>query len=346
MSTARTRAKLSLFVVVIAASAVIGASYAAVLDIAIRSELSASSLLRGALRGIIIGVTIWSFEMFLRHGPWKKRLRQMPFLTSFSVGAIASTAVLMAAIIVSRALLGNRGLPMAQWFSIGFLRDTVFAFVAVSALHFVIQVRRIVGGRVLTNFILGRYHRPVNEERIFMFVDIVGSTQLAQRLGDVGAHALISRFFFDIAEPVLAFGGETHRYIGDEVVITWPMGDDVANARCIECYVAICDLISAAGPSYQTAFGCIPKFRVGLHGGPVVAGECGDEKREIVYFGDTVNTAKRIEQACRDFDRMMLISGDLLARMKLPPQHHLESLGTTRLRGRNHDLALFSLAVK
>jgi len=43
----------------------------------------------------------------------------------------------------------------------------------------------------------------------------------------------------------------------------------------------------------------VPKFRIGIHGGSVVAGEVGDHKREIVYFGDTINTADGI---CRAVD--------------------------------------------
>ena len=341
--TARMRTRVYLFAAVIAASAVIGAGYAVLLDVVIRSELSPDSLIRGAMRGTMIGVIVWSFEIFLGVGPFCKRLRRAPFATSLVLRTLASTTVLMAAIIASRALLSSRGHPMEQWLSAGFLRDTGFALVAVFGIHFVVQVRRIIGGRVLANFIFGRYHRPVNEKRIFLFLDIVGSMQIAQRLGDTGAHSMIQRFFFDIAEPVLEFGGETHRYIGDEVVITWPMLDHVSNARCLNCYVAICERIAAVGPIYEKEFGIVPRFRVGLHGGPVVAGECGDDKREIVYFGDTINTAKRLEEACRDFDRPILISGDLLAHIELLPNQKIESLGKTVLRGRDHETELFSL---
>src|SRR3546814_12401672 len=52
-------------------------------------------------------------------------------------------------------------------------------------------------------------------------------------------------------------------------------------------------------PLYQQEFGLVPGFRAGLHGGSIVAGECGDDKREIVYFGDTINTAARIQEIGR-----------------------------------------------
>jgi hypothetical protein len=49
-----------------------------------------------------------------------------------------------------------------------------------------------IGGRTLNNLLLGRYHRPVREERAFMAVDIKGATALAERLGDERAHAFIT----------------------------------------------------------------------------------------------------------------------------------------------------------
>ncbi len=75
----------------------------------------------------------------------------------------------------------------------------------------------MVGGRVLFNFLLGRYNRPLREERVFMFLDLAGSTPLAEKMGDLAIHSLIGRFFFDIARPIAEHQGETHRYIGDEV---------------------------------------------------------------------------------------------------------------------------------
>jgi adenylate cyclase len=92
----------------------------------------------------------------------------------------------------------------------------------------VLQIVRIIGGRTLINFVLGKYYRPIREEKIFMFLDLVGSTALAERLGDIGVQTMITRFFFDISEPIIENGGEVHRYVGDQVVVTWPLkaGED------------------------------------------------------------------------------------------------------------------------
>ena len=69
-------------------------------------------------------------------------------------------------------------------------------------------------------------------------------------------------------------------------------------------------------------------MRIVLHAGPVVAGECGDAKLAIVYLGDTLNTAARIEETAKAMRRDCLISDTLLAQLDLPPSLAAEPLGS------------------
>ena len=224
-----------------------------------------------------------------------------------------------------------------------FARDTGYAIFVAFVMQFVLLVRTLVGGRVLTNIILGRYHRPLSEDRIFMFLDVSGSTALAEQFGGVGAYSMISRFFFDVAQETARYGGDTHEYIGDEVVVTWPLESARQNARCLECYFAIRDRMALKAPLYERDFGLVPGFRVSLHGGPIVAGECGDDRREIVYFGDTINTAARIQEMCKELQRALLVSGELLRQMDLQPGYSAISLGEARLRGREKAIEIFAV---
>jgi adenylate cyclase len=69
-----------------------------------------------------------------------------------------------------------------------------------------------------------------------MFLDIAGSTTLAEQMGEVRVHDLITRFFFDIDRPIADHDGEVHSYVGDEVIVTWPLSDDTErNARSLRC---------------------------------------------------------------------------------------------------------------
>jgi adenylate cyclase len=75
----------------------------------------------------------------------------------------------------------------------------------------------------------------------------------------------------------------------------------------------------------------------------VVTGEMGSVKKEIVFLGDTVNTAARIQDLCRQTGDHVLASGDLIDRLELPPGIAKRSLGDLRLRGKGADLALYAL---
>jgi class 3 adenylate cyclase len=105
--------------------------------------------------------------------------------------------------------------------------------------------------------------------RTNFFLDIAGSTALAEKLGDIGVHSLITRFFLDIEEPIWENGGEVHRYIGDEVVVTWPLSQGLKDCACLKCYFDVVDRVDAMGENYERLFGAKPQFLVGIHGKPV-----------------------------------------------------------------------------
>ena len=298
--------------------------------------------LRFAAQGALITFLVFGFEVFVAQGAASESLRRARFVVVLFAKALITTFLIVLAYGIGGLILfRNRFYGAAPLQDLA--RDTAFALCVALVLQFVLMVRDVVGGRVLTNIILGRYHRPLNEERIFMFLDVSGSTALAESMGGLGAYAMISRFFFDVAQETARFGGETHEYIGDEVVVTWPLLGGRENARCLHCYFAICDRMAAKAPLYERDFGQVPGFRVGLHGGPIVAGECGDDKREIVYFGDTINTAARIQQACKAYGQPLLISGDLVRQIELPPDCTATSLGQVKLRGREKEIELFTI---
>ena len=151
-----------------------------------------------------------------------------------------------------------------------------------------------------TSVVLGTYHRPAREQQIVMFLDIAGSTRLAEEMGELRVHDLITRFFFNINEPISDHGGMVHAYVGDEVIVTWPVtGDPEGNARCLRRFFAIEHKVARLAADYQREFDVVPRFRAGLHAGPVIVSECGDTKRQLAYFGDTMNVAARLCEYCK-----------------------------------------------
>ncbi len=337
----RTGRRLRLLANLVGVGAAAGVAYMPFIS----DSPSAAMALRFAAQGSLIVLLTFGFEIFVAQGPASEPLRRAPFAVVLLIKALITTVLIVIAYVIGAAVLFPERFaaqaPLRELF-----RDTGYALAVAVALQFILLARTLVGGRVLTNILLGRYHRPLSEQQIFMFIDVSGSTALAERLGGVGAYSMISRFFFDVAQETARYGGDTHEYIGDEVVVTWPLEDAGSNVRCLDCYYAICDRMARNVPAYTRDFGLAPGFRVSLHGGPIVAGECGDDKREIVYFGDTINAAARMQEVCKELGRALLVSGELLRQMDLRPGYSAISLGEVKLRGREKAIELFTVERK
>jgi adenylate cyclase len=168
-----------------------------------------------------------------------------------------------------------------------------------------------------------------------MFLDLANSTRLAEAMGELRVHDLITRFFFDIDEPISDCGGAVHAYVGDEVIVTWPVTDDPAlNARCVKCFFAIRRKMASLAGDYEAEFGVAPEFRAGIHAGVVVVSECGDAKRQLAFFGDTMNVGARLCEYCKTVSQQLVISGDLLSLMTLPDDLSAGDSSSIEVRGR------------
>ena len=102
----------------------------------------------------------------------------------------------------------------------------------------------------------------------------------------------------------------------------------------MRCFFLFLDQVRARTPEYESRYGVAPHFRAGLHGGRVVVSQLGDVKREIVFSGDPVNTASRIQGLCRTLGADFLVSEDVLQDADLPEGVAATSLGSHELRGK------------
>ena len=109
------------------------------------------------------------------------------------------------------------------------------------------------------------------------------------------------------------------------------------------CVFDIFDVLANSRGRYAADYGAEPQLRAALHAGPLIVGEMGDLKREIVLLGDTMNAAARIENACRTFDKDVIASAPVLRLFTLPADMRAQSLGVVALRGKETELELFAL---
>jgi adenylate cyclase len=123
-----------------------------------------------------------------------------------------------------------------------------------------IQISNSFGYGVLHNFILGRYNKPKEERRIFMFLDLKSSTTIAEKLGHIKYHNLLNDFIDDINDSIIFTKGEIYQYVGDEVTVSWTMKNGIENENCLRCFFNIAGEIENKSSLYLKKYGIVPDF--------------------------------------------------------------------------------------
>lgn len=226
-----------------------------------------------------------------------------------------------------------------------FFRDLVFTTLFVFLAAFAAQVILLVGTRNFSRLILGKYRQPREVFAVFMFVDIRGSTTIAEQLGHERFSAFLRDFFNDISGATHGAKGEVYQYVGDEVVIVWPDAQAVAHPYWLACYEAMKAAVKDAAPVYRQKYGVTPEFKAGVHGGLVVATEVGTLQRAHVYHGDVLNTASRIQAKCNETGFDLLVSESLIAGIGSDRRQDFQRVGVVPLRGKTEDVVVYGLQV-
>ncbi len=222
-----------------------------------------------------------------------------------------------------------------------FQRDFLFAFTFIFMMLFILQIILLVGKANFFRLILGLYHQPREISRIFMFVDLIGSTSIAEKLPNKEFSSFIKDFFYDISDAIMMYGGEVYQYVGDEIIVIWPIRNK--NSKCIRCFFKMVETIESKRSDYESKYGVVPELKAGIHGGKVIVTSVGKQKKEIVYHGDVLNTTSRIEGKCNDLGQKLLLSGELLNYIDLEDEFSVEEKGEIELRGKTDKLSLYGV---
>jgi adenylate cyclase len=223
-----------------------------------------------------------------------------------------------------------------------FVNVFLFGFL-VSITQFMLQVSDKFGPGILWKFITGRYYHPRQEVRIFMFLDLRSSTTIAEQMNSEKFFRLLKEIYTDITEPILTSQGEIYQYVGDEVVVTWPVEKGLAENNCFQCFLRIRQALEQRKEFYNREYDLLPSFKAGLHIGEATVGEIGVIKKDIVYSGDVLNTTSRIQGECNNNNVNLLLSSELLERMQFNDQYEQIALGEIPLKGKKEKILLYTI---
>jgi adenylate cyclase len=324
-------------IIFIGAMSMVGLALGTVFALVISADPTVKTAMQGGLCGFIIGLLVFYLEYFAFYKIRKVSIYIIILSKTFLYGLVIVIAYSLSDLVVFG--YGSLVNDMKNYL----LPSFSFALISVFAFIFIVDVNRLLGQKALVRLLIGLYHTPSVEKRIFMFLDLVSSTSIAEEIGDIKFHSFLNDFFFDVTEPILESRGEIYKYVGDEIIVTWTMKAGLRDGNCINCFFHIEDKIEGVKERYLEKYGVVPEFSAGIHCGSTVVGEMGDFKREVAYLGDAVNTASRIQSECKYQEKNLIISDTLkkLFDAGNAPGISFRTLGSITLRGKKSEIELF-----
>lgn len=295
--------------------------------------------------GFISGFFTGLFELFI----YREKLRNLNFFLVLLLKASSYTVVVYAVIVMVlgtvSALTGYEGIQneLQRFVDKDFFLLLWQAFKGSIIIVFLLQLDVLLGDGAFRRYVSGKFHKPKTQNMVFMFLDMRGSTKMAETLGDEKYYSLVDDFFHDISRPIIESEAEIYKYVGDEVIIMWQLDKALKDPTCLDLFFYIKRKIRRRKEYYLEKYGMIPEFKAGLHSGPVVSAIIGDIRKEIVYSGDVLNTASRLQESCNEMQTDILISETLKEQLKWTGKYVPVSKGRVLLKGKVQEMDIYSV---
>ncbi|MEL6656993.1 MAG: adenylate/guanylate cyclase domain-containing protein [Bacteroidota bacterium] len=262
----------------------------------------------GAITGLL-------YELIERRLRTRRFLQERPYWVTLAFkpliyGFLALVITVIAGIVLNRFLYQKVNWQQVWEAATGkmFMVMLVFFLVTSFVISFLQIIRQYFGDRVLLNLVTGKYSRPFEEYRIFMFLDMRSSTTIAEDLGTIQYSRFVQDCFRDFTGVIEQHRPEVYQYVGDEVVLTWLPEVGLTNFNCIHTCYTFNTILQSRKEYYLQEYGVVPVFKAGAHIGRVRVAEIGVIRRDIAYHGDVMNTTARIQSQCNSLGYDLLIS--------------------------------------
>lgn len=223
------------------------------------------------------------------------------------------------------------------WVAVG------FAFISSYIITFIRSVHKKFGSRVLINTLLGKVQDPVEEERVFMFLDLKSATTLAEELGNFSYSSFLRDYFRLVSNCCAENRGEIYQFAGDGVIISWPIKSCRKIPHPMNCFHDLKDCFRRTRRKFEREYGHFPQFKAAMHVGRVIATEVGNFGSEMAYHGDTLNTTARLQSLCNLLKKDCLVTETFVRKMPHLGPFQLTEHGAFQLKGKNRDLEVFSI---
>lgn len=224
-----------------------------------------------------------------------------------------------------------------------FLLGSYILAVIVIPMNVIRDISSMLGFKMFIAKVFGYYYTPKEENRIFLFLDLANSTKIAEILGHVEFSKLIKELVKDMSHFIKKHKGTVYQYVGDEVILSWNSNNNSNLERCIRMYFDFQKALECKNEIYSKRFNIQPKFRASINMGKVTVVEIGVTKKDIVYHGDVLNTAARVQKLCKKYDKDILACEEFVRNMNPLDDYFIDPIDQIALEGKTKKEIIFSV---
>jgi adenylate cyclase len=189
-------------------------------------------------------------------------------------------------------------------------------------------------------------HR-IGQERylVSMFVDMRGSTKLAEHRLPFDTVFIVNRFLGAVSQAVIECGGQPNQFVGDGQLALFGLqtSPQTACRQALRAAAMIAANVDELNQFLAHDLHEPIRFGIGIHGGEVIIGDIGYRDHMVfTALGDAVNVAARLQDMTKNLACEAILSEEVritagLAASSLPEQE-------VTIRGRNEPMIVRSVA--
>src|SRR6266404_1005521 len=179
-----------------------------------------------------------------------------------------------------------------------------------------VAVIPVLPANVGADFVRNRKRVNIGEERyiVSMFVDMRGSTKLAEARLPFDTVFLINRFLEAASQAVIDAGGQPNQFVGDGLLALFGLDTDPATAcrQAVRAASMVASNVEYMNHEFATELQEPIQFGIGIHGGEVIIGDIGFRDHTVfTALGDPVNVAARLQDMTKAHNCTVIVSEEV-----------------------------------
>jgi adenylate cyclase len=210
-----------------------------------------------------------------------------------------------------------------------------------------IAVIPVLPANVGADFVRNRSRVNIGEERyiVSMFVDMRGSTKLAEARLPFDIVFLINRFLEAASQAVVDAGGQPNQFVGDGLLALFGLHVDPATAcrQAMRAAAMVASNVEYMNHEFAGELQEPIQFGMGIHGGEVIIGDIGFRDHTVfTALGDAVNVAARLQDMTKTLNCTVIVSEEVCRNAGIAPDRLVRT--EVSIRGRDQPMTVCTAA--